>query len=410
MAKIKPFKAIRPRRDLASLVASRSYVSYSKNSLKDKLDTNPYTFLHIINPDYKDNVKRSRNERFHLVKKKFNEFVEEKILFEDSKESFYIYEQLKNNNRYIGIIACISIDEYLSGNIKIHEETITNREDMFKDYLNITGFNADPVLLTYNDNNIIDNIIEKYSKGRSEYEFTTTNKVSHRLWKISNTQDINKIITSFKSINNIYIADGHHRSSSSALLLEEKRNRSKNLSKIGNENYFMSYLIPKSQLNIINFNRVVKIPENVNSEKILEKIQKLYDLKNTGKTPHNPTHKKEIAMYFKDFWYSLVYKGSDLSLKSENLDASILSREILTPILNIKDEKTNTNISFIEGSIHVNELQKMVDKKEFDIAFILQPIDVNDLITVAENQEIMPPKSTYIHPKLRSGLTIYKIN
>ena len=410
MAEIKPFKAIRPRRDLASLVASRSYVTYSKKSLRNKLDTNPYTFLHIINPDYNDNIKRSKNQRFHLVKKKFDEFIEDSILFEDPKESFYIYEQLKNNNRYIGIIACVSIDEYLNGNIKIHEETITKREEMFKDYLNITGFNADPVLLTYNDNDNIENIIEKYSRERSEYEFTTTNKVCHKLWRISNIQDINKIISSFKNINNIYIADGHHRSSSSALLLEEKRDRSKNLSKSGNEGYFMSYLIPKSQLNIVNFNRVVKIPKKINKEKIIDKIQQKYDIENKGRNPHKPTHKKEISMYFKGSWYSLIYKGSDLSSKSANLDASILSREILSPLLYIKNEKTSKNISFLEGYIPLNVIQKMVDDKEFDIALILQPIDINDLITVADNQEIMPPKSTYIHPKLRSGLTIYKIN
>ena len=408
MATIKPFKAIRPSRDKASLVASRSYLTYSENSLKQKLETNPYTFLHIINPDYKENNRTSGRAKYTLVKNKFSEFIEKKILIEEIKESFYIYQQIKKNRKFIGIIACISIEEYLNGTIKIHEETITKRENMFKDYLDITRFNADPVLLTYNDNKLINNIIKRCSKERAEYEFTTTNKVSHKLWRISKSLDINQIINAFEDINNIYIADGHHRSASSALLLKEQRN--KDSQKNSNINYFMSYLIPTSQLDIINFNRLIKLNEKLNTNNLISKIKMSYKIRRKGKIPYSPIKEKEISMYIDGSWYSLTYKGDNVRSISGNLDTSILSRKILSPILDIKDEKTNKNISFLDGSISLSKIQEKIDNKEFDIAFILQPIEIHDLKNVADNNEIMPPKSTYIHPKLRSGLIIYKID
>lgn len=410
MAIIRPFKAIRPTRDKASLVASRSYVTYSKSSLKDKLDTNPYTFLHIINPDYLDNQSKSKNEKFKLTKDRFNEFLEKEILFKEKEESFYIYEQIREQKKFIGIIASVSIDEYTNKKIKIHEETITKREEMFKNYLDIVGFNADPVLLTYTDNQIIDQIINEYSENRAEYEFTTTNKVYHRLWKISDNMLIKKITNVFKTIDSLYIADGHHRSASSSLLLKQRRENNPNLNKNDNVNYFMSYLIPSSQLEIINFNRLVKLKKDINAKEIIHRIAKAYIIKDMGKEPYSPNKEKEISMYIKGNWYSLTYNSKKSQLISENLDASILSKNILSNILNIKDEKTDKNIHFLEGKIPLTNIKKKVDNKEFDIAFILQPINIQDLKKVSDDNEIMPPKSTYINPKLRSGLTIYKID
>jgi len=410
MAIVRPFKAIRPKRDKVNLVASRSYLTYSDDTLQEKLDNNPYTFLHIINPDYNKKDKKSGKEKFNLVKEKFSKFINENVLFQEEENCFYIYQQKNENNIFTGIIAATSVDDYLNGNIKIHEQTITKREEMFKDYLQTTGFNAEPVLLTYKDNQNINSIIQKKTKERSEYEFTTTNKVLHKLWKIENKEDIENIISEFKKTKNIYIADGHHRSASSSLLCQNIRKENQDYNPEDNFNFFMSYLIPESELNIINFNRLIKHTNGLTANELIYKIENNYTVLEKGKNIYYPTFKDEISMYLGGNWYSLIAHFKKYNSTSESLDPSILSANILSPILGITDEKTDENISFYDGTIPLVELKEKVDNQEYSIAFILKPIDIESLKKVADNNEIMPPKSTYIEPKLRSGVTIYKLD
>ena len=410
MAKIRPFCATRPKRDKANLVASRSYLSYSDESLKEKLDNNPYTFLHIINPDYNKKEKKLGVDKFNLVKNKFTDFVKEGTLFQEEERCFYIYQQKTKNNIFTGIIAATSVDDYLNGNIKKHEQTITKREEMFKNYLQITGFNAEPVLLTYKDNSNINSIISEKIEERAEYEFTTTNKVLHKFWKLENPDTIQKIITEFSEIQNIYIADGHHRSASSSLLCQNIRKENPNYKPEDNFNFFMSYLIPESELKIINFNRLIKYTNGFTGKELIDLMEKSYYVKMIGKNIYSPTLKDEISMYLGGIWYSLISHSKEYNSTSESLDPSILSVNILSPILGITDEKTDENISFFDGTIPLSEIKNKVDNGEFSIAFILKPIPIESLKLVADNNEIMPPKSTYIQPKLRSGLTIYTIN
>jgi len=412
MAIIKKFKATRPTRDKVNLVASRSYLSYSNETLKEKLNNNPYTFLHIINPDYDKKTKLEGNKKFKLVKKKFSEFIEKKILIEDDKEYLYIYQQIKNNNKYTGIIAATSVDDYLNGKIKIHEQTLNNREKMFKDYLNATGFNAEPVLLTYKDNKIISSIINNIIKERSEYEFSTTNEVLHKLWRIDNKEYTEKIISEFRRINKIYIADGHHRTSSSAILCEDLRKNKRNYNPKENYNFFMSYLIPESNLNIINYNRLIRNVNRKKENEIIQNIKKYCIVINKGKKIYSPTKNGEISMYFMGNWYSIFlnHQKSKDNTTSVKLDTAMLSKKILSPVFDINDERTDKNINFIEGTISLNEIKIKVDNGDYDIAFIIQPISINTLKEVADRNEVMPPKSTYIEPKLRSGITIYKID
>jgi len=409
MATIRPFRAVRPTRDKVNLVASRSYLSYSDETLKEKLDNNPFTFLHIINPDYKDTIKKYGTEKFNLVKQKFTNFNSEETLFQDEKQSIYIYSQKKKTKTFTGIITAASVDDYLNGNIKIHEQTITKREEIFKNYLQITGFNADPVLLSYSDNENINSIVSKKMLERSEYEFTTTNKVSHKLWKIDDKQIINKIVSEFKNIKDIYIADGHHRSSSSSLLCKNLRKENTNYNPEDNFNFFMSFLIPESQLNIINFNRLIKHTNGFTERELISEIEKSYSIKNKGENIYSPILKDEISMYLEGKWYSLISHSKKYNSTVESLDPSILSENILSPILGITDEKTDKNITFLDGTIPLLEIKSKVDSGEYKIAFILKPIDIDSLKKVADNNEIMPPKSTYVEPKLRSGLTIYKL-
>jgi len=399
MAIVRPFKAIRPTRDKANLVATRSYLSYSDETLKEKLEHNPFTFLHIINPD---NKQKGIN-KFNAVKAKFNDFKDAGFLITEDKESFYIYQQTNENQTFEGIIGATAVADYLSGNIKKHEHTITAREKMFESYLDTTGFNAEPVLLCHQKNTDITTLIQNYKASRAEYEFATTDKTIHKLWLVNSTKDINIITNSFASIDNLYIADGHHRSASSALLAQNSTKK--------NSQYFMSLLIDEDQLNIINFNRLIKHTNGLTSYELIAEIEKSYTVVKKGGIPYSPTLTDEISMYLRGDWYSLVALPANIKQDCvSKLDPAILSNNILAPILNITDEKTDKNISFEAGTTPLSIITNKIDSGEYALAFILKPIPISALKEVADNYRFMPPKSTYIEPKLRSGLTIYPLD
>lgn len=404
MVKVRPFKAIRPTRDKAHLFATRSYLTYSKETLKEKLEHNPYTFLHIINPEYKKKDRKKGFEKFKLVKQKFEEFEKSGILKKEEKKIFYLYRQRSRSYVFEGIIAACSVDDYINGIIKGHEHTITKREQMFTNYLNTTCFNADPVLLSYKGENRINDVIKSVSRTRAEYNFTTTNKVQHQLWLIDTQEDINLICKSFENIEKIYIADGHHRTASSALLAKKR-----NAKKDANSNYFMSFLIAENQLNIINFNRLLKNINALSVTEFIEQIKNTYTVVESSFTEGK--EKDEIGMYLDGKYYLLkAKKGSYRNDCVNRLDPAILFNNILSPILGIKDEKTDKNISFVAGNTPMEKIKESVDSGEFAVAFILKPIPIKALKEVADKGKIMPPKSTYIEPKLRSGLTIYPID
>ncbi len=404
MVKVRPFKAIRPTRDKAHLFATRSYLTYSKETLKEKLEHNPYTFLHIINPEYKKKYQKEGLERFKLVKQKLKEFEKTGILKKEEKKIFYLYRQRSRLYVFEGIIAACSVDDYLNGIIKGHENTITKREQMFTNYLNTTCFNADPVLLSYKGENRINDVIKSVSRTRAEYNFKTTNKVQHQLWLIDTQEDINLICKSFENIEKIYIADGHHRTASSALLAKKR-----NAKKDANSNYFMSFLIAENQLNIINFNRLLKNINTLSVTEFIEQIKNTYTVVESSFTERK--EKDEIGMYLDGKYYLLkAKKGSYRNDCVNRLDPAILFNNILSPILGIKDEKTDTNISFVAGNTPMEKIKESVDSGEFAVAFILKPIPIKALKEVSDKGKIMPPKSTYIEPKLRSGLTIYSID
>ena len=287
MAIVRPFKAVRPTRDKANLLATRSYLSYSDETLKEKLEHNPFTFLHIINP----NIKQKGINKFNAVKAKFNDFKEAGFFITEDTETFYIYQQTNENQTFEGIIGATAVADYLNGNIKKHEHTITAREKMFESYLDTTGFNAEPVLLFHQKNTAITNLIQYYKVTRAEYEFATTDKTIHKLWLVNSTKDINIIINSFKKIDNLYIADGHHRSASSALLAQNSTKK--------NSPYFMSFLIDENQLSIINFNRLIKHTNGLTSYELIAKIKKSYTVIEKGSIPYSPTFTDEISMYIR---------------------------------------------------------------------------------------------------------------
>src|SRR6218665_278289 len=305
MATVLPFKALRPASDKVHLVASRSVDGYSPSDLKDKLAGNPYTFLHVINPDY-DDGKRTRpgsKERLSKIKKKFKSFVKEKVFKRDEKPAYYVYRQIKNGHEYLGIIACTSIDDYLSGVIKIHEQTITQREEKLKDYLEVCEFNAEPVLFCYPNDGDIDDLLTTVANSRPDYDFTTTDRVQHTMWVVDDSKRVELISSHFASIPSIYIADGHHRSASSALLGNIKRKKMKNYSGKEAFNYYLGVFFSETQLKIYDYNRVVKDLNNLTVPELLKELEHKFEVREVGQPIFRPTAKHEISMYVNEKWY-----------------------------------------------------------------------------------------------------------
>lgn len=412
MAKIIPFKAIRPTRDKAYLVSSKPSYTYKKNLLEAKLESNPYTFLHVINPEFREDHKTAPNsvERFQHVKDKFNEFCHDNIFIQDKTESIYIYRQITPTHTHLGIIAGVAVDDYINGHIKIHEHTITQREETFKTYLEVCKFNAEPVLLTYKDKTSINNLINKYIQHRPEYEFNTTQEIKHDLWLVNNKEDINSLIKEFEAIEKVYIADGHHRSASSVLYAKSKREQIKNYHPNSNFNYFLAYFIAESNLNIIEYNRIIKGLNGISPESFLDKIAEKFEVeeKKQGVTPTQPHH---FSMYLNNNWYLLKAKPVIIDENDiiESLDTQIMFKNVIDPILGISNSKTDNRIDFIDGTMGPEGLKNAVDSGKSDIAFGFYPVSIEQLKAIADTNNIMPPKSTYIEPKLRSGLIIYDL-
>ncbi|WP_420322800.1 DUF1015 domain-containing protein [Flagellimonas sp.] len=411
MALIKPFKAIRPAPDKAAFVASRSYEEYSKDELKSVLKYNPFSFLHIINPGFKFHKNISGKERFKLVHNRYLEFLEDDIFQKDEQESFYLYQITKGNLTTLGFFCACSVLDYQNDVIKKHEDTIQHREELFADYLNTVGFNAEPVLMTYSDDESIGSILKQESAKRPDYDFTTPDKVRHKLWMVRDLKTIERLQRSFGKISALYIADGHHRSASSNLLAEKMK--SNNTSHNGDEayNFFMAYLIPESDIKIYEFNRMVKDLNGFSKEEFLIELDTYFRIEKKDDGLYKPTGKHHFSMYLDGDFYSLylrkkVYQFTDAL---GELDTQILHKTILEPILGISDLRNDKRIAYGYGKHNVIKMKDSVDKGDFAVGFSLVPINMNEIKAIADAGLVMPPKSTYIEPKLRSGLTIYEL-
>ncbi|WP_420602030.1 DUF1015 domain-containing protein [Flagellimonas sp.] len=410
MAHIKPFKAIRPAPDKAAFVASRSYEEYSKDELKSVLKYNPFSFLHIINPGFKFHKNVSGKERFKLVHNRYLEFLEEDIFKKDEQDSFYLYEISKGNLTTLGFFCACSVLDYQNDVIKKHEDTIRRREKLFADYLDTVGFNAEPALMTYSDNGGIEPILRQESAKRPDYDFTTPDKVNHKLWKVRDSKIIERLQRAFGKIDALYIADGHHRSASSNLLAEKKK--SENTLHTGDEayNFFMAYLIPESDIKIYEFNRMVKDLNGYSTEEFLIQLDTYFRIEKKEDGLYKPSKKHHFSMYLDGDFYSLYLRKKVYTFDDalSELDTQILYKTILEPILGISDLRNDKRIAYGYGKHNVIKMKDSVDKGEFAVGFSLVPININEIKAIADAGLVMPPKSTYIEPKLRSGLTIYE--
>lgn len=405
MSKIIPFKAVRPTPDKVALVTCRNYDDYSPAELAAWLDFNPYSFLHVINPAYVHSQKITLDKRFKGVAHKYQDFKNEGIFLEDENPAFFLYEIQTKSQSFTGIVAGTSIEDYKNNVIKKHEDTLQYRVELFKDYLHQTEFNTEPVLITYPDKTEINHWISEKKKEQPIYHFATTNKEKHTLWKVDAAMEIEWLTSQFQNIPELYIADGHHRSASAELLYDQDRH-------LGNKHldYFMSFLIAESNVKIYEFNRIIRDLNGHSKDVFLEQLSEHFIIKSKEQELWKPQGKFEFGMYLDGSFYALFYKleNSNPSLL-ENLDAQILYDKVLQPILGIEDLRNDERIEYIPGKQSILTIKELVDEGEFAVGFMLFPSDISEIKALADNHLIMPPKSTYIEPKFRSGLMVYEL-
>lgn len=417
MSKIIPFKAVRPTPDKVGLVTCRNYDDYSPAELASWLDFNPYSFLHVINPAYVHSQKITLDKRFKGVLHKYQDFKNDGVFMEEKNSVFFLYEIQTKNQSFTGIVAGTSIEDYKKNVIKKHEDTLQYRVEYFKDYLHQTGFNTEPVLITYPDNFAINSWIIDKKKEQPIYNFSTTNKEKHTLWKVETDEEIAWLKKQFENIPELYIADGHHRSASAELLHDQY------LSDDNNKlHYFMSFLIAESSIKIYEFNRIIRDLNGNSKEEFLEKLAEHFIIKTKEQELWKPQSKFEFGMYLDGSFYALYYKLESKPITSsakeaidtkknilENLDAQILYDKVLQPLLGIEDLRNDERIEYIPGKQSILTIKELVDEGEFEVGFMLFPSDISEIKALADNNLIMPPKSTYIEPKFRSGLIVYEL-
>jgi uncharacterized protein (DUF1015 family) len=400
LAQVFPFQAVRPTRDKVHLVASRSYVSYTPRQLRSKLMENPFSFLHIIHPDMsatKLHKAGNLDDRFRLVRAKYEQFIEGEILLRDKKPCFYIYQQIKNNHSFIGIIGAVSIEDYRNGKIKIHEQTLSKREQTFVNYLDITNINAEPVLLMSEPNEQLNLLFDQYRQTRPEYDFTATNKVRHMVWVIEDSAHIESISKLYNAMDALYVADGHHRSSSSAKLYEMRGCNPEDAS-----SKCLAYILQEDNVKIYPWHRVVHDLNQMEPADFITALEHDYQvLPLPG--PEEP-RSGTFVMYLRKKWYTLIPL-----VESTALDTQVLTDTILTPILGINDLRKDKRIHFLEGPRGIEGLRHAVDKTKEGVGFLLHTTEVADIKKIADAHATMPPKSTWVEPKLRSGLLVYEL-
>ncbi|MBN2485454.1 MAG: DUF1015 domain-containing protein [Bacteroidales bacterium] len=415
MAIVKPFKGFRPVKELAAQIASRPYDVLSSEEAREEAVDNPNTFLHVVKPeiDLPPETDHYSNEVYNKGKENLQRLIKEKIFVQDPKAVYYIYAQTMWGNTQFGIVGCAAVSDYLNNVVKKHELTRPDKEEDRKNHIRVTNFNAEPVFFAYPDNTKIDIIVNGYTKTLPEYDFTTPDKVRHQLWVINNQADVKTIEKVFaKEVPFTYVADGHHRTAAAAHVGEERRNN--NPAHTGNEeyNFFMAVHFPASQLNIIDYNRVVTDLNGLTKDGFIEKIGQNYSIVNKHKKTHKPSRLHEISMYIDGEWYALTANPGTYDDKDPIgcLDVTVLSKTILEPVLGIDDLRKSKRIDFVGGIRGLEELKRRVDSGEMAVAFALYPVSMEQLINIADSGNIMPPKTTWFEPKLRSGLVIHQLD
>ncbi len=411
MAEILPFAAIRPAQDKAPFVVSRSYDDYRVEDRDAEMRSNPFSFLHIIHPGFKFNTPLKGQKRHRLIRNRYLEFLEEGILQKEKKPCFYLYRSSRPGLVCRGIFCATSTQQYREGAIRRHEDTIRRREELFADYLEHVRFNAEPVLLTFPDDPEVEREFDSISRQAPTYHFTTPDRVEHCLWIVGEPERIAAIRKVFARIPVLYIADGHHRSASSDLLA--RRLGKENPGHTGAEAYncFMSYLIPESQVKIHAFCRLLTDLGGARPEDILMQLDSSFRIRPMGSELFEPREKHSFSMYLNGAFYALHLRRSTLPESEEEclLDVHILNDRVLKPVFGIADPRRDNRLQYRCWEAPALKLKSEVDSGRYAAGFLMVPANMEEIRGVADSGRTMPPKSTYMEPKLRSGLTIYEI-
>ncbi|MCT4596261.1 MAG: DUF1015 family protein [Vallitalea sp.] len=413
MAIIKPFCGIRPASGYASKIAALPYDVYNREEATKEVKDKPYSFLRIDRAEVELNTEISSYDKrvYEHAKYKFNEFIDKEYFVIDNKPYLYLYELEMNGNKQMGIVSCTSVDEYLDNKIKKHELTRESKEQDRINHVDYLDANTGPIFLTYRAREDINAIINEYIiDNKPIYDFVSDDNIGHRVWVLDKEDIIENIINCFESVDSLYIADGHHRAASAVKVALKRRKENPTYQGKEEFNYFLSVIFPDNQLNIMDYNRVVKDLNNNNVNELISKISINFDVIKIGQLPYKPSNKSEFGMYVDGNWYKLTAKESIINTDDEvlSLDVAILQNYILEPILNITDPRVDKRIDFVGGIRGLEELERRVNT-DMKIAFSMYPTEVKELMDIADANKLMPPKSTWFEPKLRSGLFIHSI-
>ena len=411
MVRVKPFAAVRPPKQYVEEVAARPYDVL--NSEEAKAEAGEKSLLHITKPeiDFDPLVDEHSQAAYDKAVENFKAWQSRGWLVQDNKPCYYIYAQTMDGRTQYGLVVCAHTDDYAEGKIKKHELTRKEKEDDRMIHVNIQNANIEPVFFSYPDNAEIEKIVKKYTAQEPEYDFVAEDGFGHHFWVIDSQEDIDRITELFGEVPAFYVADGHHRTAAAARVGAERRKSNPNHRGDEEYNWFMTVAFPESQLKIIDYNRVVKDLNGLTPEQVLEKLSEDFTVKEVGADIYRPDHLHNFSMYLAGKWYSLEAKEGryDDSDPIGVLDVTILSNLVLDKILGIKDLRTDKRIDFVGGIRGLGELSKRVDSGEMAVAFALYPVSMKQLVDIADSGNIMPPKTTWFEPKLRSGLAIHKL-
>ena len=415
MAKVKPFRGIRPPKELVEKVESRPYDVLNSEEARAEAGDNEMSLYHIIKPeiDFPEGTSEYDPRVYEKAAENFQKFQDKGWLVQDNKENYYIYAQTMNGKTQYGLVVGAYVDDYMTGKIKKHELTRRDKEEDRMKHVRVNNANIEPVFFAYPDNKVLNDLIMRYAATEPEYDFIAPiDGFGHKFWVISDEKDIETITNEFAKMPNMYIADGHHRSAAAALVGAEKAKLNKDHKGDEEYNYFMAVCFQASQLTILDYNRVVKDLNRMESDEFLRKLTRNFIVEDKGEEIYTPQQPHEFSMYLDKHWYSLKAKPGTYD---ENdpigvLDVSISSKLILDDILGIKDLRRDKRIDFVGGLRGLGELKRRVDSGEMRMALALYPVSMKQIMDIADSGKIMPPKATWFEPKLRSGLVIHKLS
>lgn len=411
MPKVKPFRGLRPPKDLVEQVESRPYDVLNSEEARAEAGNNEKSLYHIIKPEinFPEGTSEYDPRVYDSAAEQFEKFQENGWLLQDEQENYYLYAQTMNGKTQYGIVLCAHVDDYMNGNIKKHELTRRDKEDDRMKHVRITNANIEPVFLAFRHNDVLAELIKKYAAQEPVYHFKApVDGFIHQFWVIDNKGDQNAITEEFEKMDSLYIADGHHRSAAAARVGAEKGEKEGR----GEHDYYMAVCFPAEQLTILDYNRVVKDLNGLSEEDFLKALEKNFTVACKGEENYRPQKMHEFSLYVGGKWYSLETKPGTFN---ENdpigvLDVDISSRLILDEILNIKDLRSDKRIDFVGGLRGLGELKRRVDSGEMKMALALYPVSMQQIMDIADSGNIMPPKATWFEPKLRSGLVIHKLD